>query len=206
MHASKYIYLLAYATSARAATPRANGNPNRDVSFDGGSADEEDLLGSTLRAVRTVAAICQANAFGSELQAASGDLRCNLVHPVVAMGILQWIRTNLTDPAYCTTTINTLRTPFYLELLREVHPISPSKIISSTDLFNMAFFPHKISFKHTFLRATVFQLLTDCFEMDYDLDALAAVPLPSSNQNLPATECTLNYSARTPVLLTFTAE
>jgi len=69
------------------------------------------------------------------------------------MGILQWIRTNLTDPAYYATSINALRTSFYLELLRE------------------------IGYRHPFQRPAVFQLLRDCFEIDYDLDALAAVEL-----------------------------
>lgn len=49
-----------------------------------------------MNAIKLVQPICQGNAFGSELQAVAQDLRDNLSYPIVAMGLLHWIRTNLT--------------------------------------------------------------------------------------------------------------
>lgn len=98
----------------------------------------------TMNALKVVQPICQDNTFGSELHATAHDLRTNLAYPVVAMGILYWIKTNLTgdphsarirfsspshyytDATYYVTSIKTVRTPFLLELLREIayrHPL-----------------------------------------------------------------------------------
>jgi hypothetical protein len=54
------------------------------------------MLTPTMSALKAVQPICQGNTLGSELQAAAHDLRTNLSYPVVAMGIIHWIRTNLT--------------------------------------------------------------------------------------------------------------
>jgi negative elongation factor C/D len=64
---------------------------------------------------------------------------------------LQWIRVNMTDASYYTATVNTLRMPIYFDLLRE------------------------ISYRHPFQREIILNLLTDCFSIDYELDALATV-------------------------------
>jgi len=137
---TKYFYVLAYAVSVK------------DERIFGGKLDKE-LLHPTMNALKMIQPICQGNTFGSELQAAAHDLRTNLSFPVIAMGVLQWIRANLTDPTYYVTSIKTARTPFYLELLRD------------------------IAYKHPFQRDAVHRVLQECFKIDYDLDALAAVEL-----------------------------
>jgi negative elongation factor C/D len=136
-HISKYIYVLAYAACID--------RPGRE-----GRRGREELA-HTIQALNVVQPICHANSFGSELQVAVQDIRLNLVYPVVAAGVLQWIRVNMTDASYYTATVNTLRMPIYFDLLRE------------------------ISYRHPFQREIILNLLTDCFSIDYELDALATV-------------------------------
>jgi hypothetical protein len=67
------------------------------------------------------------------------------------MGVLHWIKYNLTDPDYYTTSYNTLCIPIHLELLRD------------------------ISQRHPLQRSEVLNLLATSFETKTGLDALAAV-------------------------------
>jgi negative elongation factor C/D len=114
---------------------------------------DRSLLSSTIEALEAVQPICQRNSFGSELQAAIPLLKSNLAHPVVSMGLLHWIRSNFTDPSYYTTSYNTLCTPLHLDLLRE------------------------ICARHPLQRPTVLDILVKSFEMEPELDALAALDL-----------------------------
>eukprot|EP01114_Cavostelium_apophysatum_P017848 TRINITY_DN5391_c0_g1_i1.p1 TRINITY_DN5391_c0_g1~~TRINITY_DN5391_c0_g1_i1.p1 ORF type:complete len:603 (+),score=146.86 TRINITY_DN5391_c0_g1_i1:116-1924(+) len=135
---SKYLFVLAYAAT-----------------MDAKKSGEAELK-TTLKALEIVQPICQRNSYGSELQASIGDLKENISFPVVAMGILQWIRFNLTDPEYYATSYNTLCVPIHLELLRE------------------------LSSKHVLLRPQIMDLLSISFEMKTSLDALAALEMKRS--------------------------
>ena len=65
--------------------------------------------------------------------------------------MLYWIRTNFLDPTYYTTSYNTLCTPLHLDLLREVCAT------------------------HALQRHAVLDILVKSFEMEPELEALAAV-------------------------------
>jgi hypothetical protein len=102
----------------------------------------------------------------------------------------------LSDPAYYVTSIKTVRTPFYLELLREIAYKHPFQVPTLLRFAMIATPGHLLTSLTpppnplpTFQRGSVLQVLQECFTIDYDLDALAAVrhlpsPIPSgSNSN-----------------------
>ena len=82
----KYVYCLAYATS-----PSANE----------GEGDDGSRLAEVIKAIETASMVAKKNFFGSEL-----DRYTPLLHhyvasfPVVCMGLLSWIRSNMCDRSY----------------------------------------------------------------------------------------------------------
>ncbi|KAL6062165.1 putative Endonuclease III [Balamuthia mandrillaris] len=148
-HKVKYLHVLAFAVSVRDERHFQEETGERGTIHKGDFAE-------TLKALKTVQPICQTNHFGSELLAAARDLKENIVYPVVAMGVLHWIQTNLTSTSYYKTSFNTLGNRVYLELLRE------------------------ISYRHPLQRPTVLDVLVDCFEVDYDLDAPTSMDIRKS--------------------------
>lgn len=73
--------------------------------------------------------------------------------PIIAMGVLTWIRYNFTDPEYYLTSFNTSCIPIHLELLREICD------------------------KHPLQRPHIFALLRDAFELETPLDALTSLEM-----------------------------
>lgn len=76
---------------------------------------------------------------------------CNNRFGVVSMGVIEWIRRNLTDEGYHKSSYASVGTPIYLYLLRE------------------------LSARHHLQHNIILLLLFKCFEMDVDLNPLEAV-------------------------------
>lgn len=83
-HREKYVYVLAYAVSV---PPAESGPPDKSH------------LPATIAAVTKSAALCNSNHIAS---GGEGDDLESLTreHPVVAMGVLHWIESHLTDPSF----------------------------------------------------------------------------------------------------------
>lgn len=112
---------------------------------------DRTALEYTIEGLESIQPICQRNLFGSELQSNLPLLKAKLKLPVVSMGILYWIRSNFLDPNYYLTTYGALSTPMHIDLLREIcsnHPLQHPAILD---------------------------LLVKTFEMEPELEALAAV-------------------------------
>ncbi|EFA75412.1 TH1 family protein [Heterostelium album PN500] len=135
---SKWIYIVAFCVSV----------PNTTTSLD--SIKEE--LNETIRAIDKVQSICQSNPLGSELQNVVPILKEYLELPIISMGILQWIQSNLMNKTNISS-YNTLCTPVYFEFLRE------------------------ICLKHPLHRQVILRILVNFFELETDLDALAALEM-----------------------------
>ncbi|KYR01553.1 TH1 family protein [Tieghemostelium lacteum] len=132
-HRGKWIYLIAYSTT---------------VTADGSKQNLDD----TIKAIEKVHQICQSNPVGSELQSIIPLLMEYINMPVLSMGILHWIRFNLTDSVNIST-YNTLNSPFYFELLRE------------------------ICLKHSLHRSVILTTLVEHFEFDMGLDSLQTLEI-----------------------------
>eukprot|EP01117_Protostelium_nocturnum_P012647 TRINITY_DN4655_c0_g1_i3.p2 TRINITY_DN4655_c0_g1~~TRINITY_DN4655_c0_g1_i3.p2 ORF type:complete len:569 (-),score=175.29 TRINITY_DN4655_c0_g1_i3:1490-3196(-) len=105
---SKYLSLLAYASCV-----------------EDGSSDRTEYK-EALRALEIINPICMENSFGSELQSSMEEINGFLSIPVVAQGVLHWIRANFANPDYYTISSTTSCIPLHLELLRGVisaHPL-----------------------------------------------------------------------------------
>ncbi|EGC30354.1 TH1 family protein [Dictyostelium purpureum] len=113
-HKSKWIHLITYSICV-------NNQGKKDSSFN-------DIV----RAIEVVHSICQSNPLGSELQSAVPLLKEHLDLPIISMGIMQWIKHNLTDTTNLSS-YNTLCVPIYLDFLRDIvirHPLHRSVVLN----------------------------------------------------------------------------
>ncbi|KAF2071809.1 hypothetical protein CYY_006870 [Polysphondylium violaceum] len=111
-HKGKWIYLVAYSVSV-------------------GNDGKKDHLDETIKSIEKIINICQSNPVGSELQNVVPILKENLDLPIISMGVMQWIKFNLTDSTNISS-YNTLCVPIYLDFLRDIcqrHPLHRSVIL-----------------------------------------------------------------------------
>ncbi|EAL72928.1 TH1 family protein [Dictyostelium discoideum AX4] len=118
VHKSKWIYLVTYSVCINSSS----------------SSNEKDnnVFKDITRAIEIVHNICQSNPLGSELQSVVGTLKDHLDFPIISMGIMQWIKHNLTDTTNLSS-YNTLCVPIYLDFLRDIclrHPLHRSVVLN----------------------------------------------------------------------------
>ncbi|XP_049850017.1 negative elongation factor D-like [Schistocerca gregaria] len=120
-----YCWILAYASCSkdpRSVTFRSSEVP--DISFFNGMNDTVDAVASSINVVQ---AICQKNYFGFELAGSPSDQILEfLPHPVISIGVLHWIRVNISDPDRLATSWNTKSLSTQLAIWREIvatHPL-----------------------------------------------------------------------------------
>jgi negative elongation factor C/D len=142
-----YAYVLAYATSVHDERSIISPDDVCEPKID------RDELHNTIDALETAQTICRKNYFGTELEAAAETLRELMQYPVVAMGVLHWVKLNLTDPNAGATSYNTKSTLIHLGLLQEISSL------------------------HVFQRIPVLDVLVASFEVEIDLDPLATLDL-----------------------------
>ncbi|KAG9509055.1 Negative elongation factor D, partial [Fragariocoptes setiger] len=106
-HKPKYIYLLAYAASVVEHTKKGNRK-----------SSNKEQLEHTLSALERVATICQEKRGSTELSNEVATLYSYLRIPVVAMGILLWVKNTVTEPNYFQ--LSTEHTPIHLAFLDEI--------------------------------------------------------------------------------------
>ncbi|KAL5277155.1 NELFCD family protein [Megaselia abdita] len=109
-HKSKYIFLLAYATSV-VDTPGKKGPQGKRVL-------NKDELKSTTQAIEKVHAICNVNKGSTELIAELQTLYNCIKFPVVGVGVIRWIENTVTEPSYFKLSTDTC--PTHLAILDEV--------------------------------------------------------------------------------------
>jgi negative elongation factor C/D len=107
-----------------------------------------EVIAGHITAVRDV---CRRSYFGPELVSAVDQLRAHVDSPLASLGIIRWVRANLVEGNNFATAFNTKSSTSYFALLREICHI------------------------HPFQRPKVFEVLTACFEVETDLDALMAL-------------------------------
>lgn len=112
-HKSKYIYLLAYATSV-VDTPGKKGPQGKRVL-------NKDELKPTTQAIEKVHAICNVNKGSTELIAELQTLYNCIKFPVVGVGVIRWIENTVTEPSYFKLSTDTC--PTHLAILDEVAAI-----------------------------------------------------------------------------------
>lgn len=135
-HRPKYIYLLSYAVSVVEQTGRG-----------GRKSVNKDHLEYTSSALDKVATICQEKKGSIELLCEVNTLYQYIKIPVVAMGILRWVKYTVSEPSYFQ--LSTDHTPIHLALLDE------------------------ISIHHNTLHEKVLELLIDLMEIEpEDLEVL----------------------------------
>lgn len=106
-HRPKYIYLLSYAVSVVEQTGRG-----------GRKSVNKDHLEYTSSALDKVATICQEKKGSIELLCEVNTLYQYIKIPVVAMGILRWVKYTVSEPSYFQ--LSTDHTPIHLALLDEI--------------------------------------------------------------------------------------
>lgn len=106
-HRPKYIYLISYAVSVVEQFKKANRR-----------AINRDHLDYTSSAVDKVATICQEKKGSIELLCEVSTLYQFLKTPVVAMGILRWVKYTVSEPSYFQ--LSTDHTPIHLAMLDEI--------------------------------------------------------------------------------------
>lgn len=106
-HRPKYIYLLSYAVSVVEQIKKGNRR-----------AINRDHLEFTLSAIDKVATICQEKKGSIELLCEVNTLYQFIKIPVVAMGILRWVKYTVSEPSYFQ--LSTDHTPIHLALLDEI--------------------------------------------------------------------------------------
>lgn len=106
-HRPKYIYLLSYAVSVVEQIKKGNRR-----------AINKDHLEYTSSALDKVATICQEKKGSSELLCEVNTLYQYIKIPVVAMGILGWVKHTVSEPSYFQ--LSTDLTPIHLALLDEI--------------------------------------------------------------------------------------
>lgn len=106
-HRPKYIYLLAYAVSV---VEQIKKGSRRSIN--------KDHLEYTLSALDKVATICQEKKGSIELLCEVNTLYQYIKTPVVAMGILRWVKYTVREPSYFQ--LSTDHTPIHLAFLDEI--------------------------------------------------------------------------------------
>ena len=120
-HKSKYIYLLAYASSVC-----DNWNFKRGTRK---SLNKEELKGTT-QAVEKVHSICSASKGSTELIAELGTLYQCIRFPVVSVGVIRWVECEVSDPMFFS--LSTEYCPVHLALIDEVvtcHPLLHQRVL-----------------------------------------------------------------------------
>lgn len=106
-HRPKYIYLLSYAVSVV-----------EQINRGGRKSVNKDHLEYTSSALDKVATICQEKKGSIELLCEVNTLYQYIKIPVVAMGILRWVKYTVSEPSYFQ--LSTDHTPIHLALLDEI--------------------------------------------------------------------------------------
>lgn len=130
-HKSKYIYLLAYASSVC-----DNWNFKRGTRK---SLNKEELKGTT-QAVEKVHSICSISKGSTELIAELGTLYQCIRFPVVSVGVIRWVECEVSDPMFFS--LSTEYCPVHLALIDEVvtcHPLLHQRVL---ELFIQLFEKH----------------------------------------------------------------
>jgi negative elongation factor C/D len=120
-HKTKYIYLLAYASSVC-----DNWNFRRGTRK---SLNKDELKGTT-QAVEKVHSICTASKGSNELIAELSTLYHCIRFPVVSVGIIRWVECVVTDPMFFS--LSTEYCPVHLALIDEVvscHPLLHQRVL-----------------------------------------------------------------------------
>lgn len=130
-HRPKYIYLLAYAVSV---VEQIKKGSRRSIN--------KEHLEFTSSALDKVATICQERKGSIELLCEVSTLYPSIKIPVVAMGILRWVKYTVSDSSYFK--LSTDHTPIHLALLDE------------------------ISIHHNTLHEKVLHLLIELMEIEYE--------------------------------------
>jgi len=102
-HKSKYIYLLAYASSVYEVNKKSL---------------NKDELKMTMQAIEKVHTICSTTKGSSELIAELNTLYHCIRYPVVSVGVVRWVECTVTEPSYFK--LCTEHTPLHLAVLDEV--------------------------------------------------------------------------------------
>jgi len=130
-HKSKYIYLLAYASSVC-----DNWNFKRGTRK---SLNRDELKGTT-QAVEKVHSICTSSKGSTELIAELSTLYHCIRFPVVSVGVIRWVECEVSDPAFFS--LRTEYCPVHLALIDEVvtcHPLLHQRVL---ELFIQLFEAH----------------------------------------------------------------
>lgn len=129
-HKSKYIYLLAYASSVcethqkggKGATGGGGGNQQQQQL--GKRNLNKDELKNTISAIEKVHAVCNVNKGSTELIADLHMLYNCIRYPVVGVGIIRWVENTVTEASYFK--LSTDICPPHMALLDEVATVHPS--------------------------------------------------------------------------------
>ena len=125
-HKSKYIYLLAYAASVYESFKKSvRKNVNKEE------------LNCTIQAIEKVNLICNEKKGSFELLAELSSLYQSIRYPVVALGIIQWVRITVKEKNYFQ--LSTEHTPLHLALLDEVVNVHPPLHLKVLDLLTELF-------------------------------------------------------------------
>ncbi len=130
-HKSKYIYLLAYASSVC-----DNWNFKRGTRK---SLNKDELKGTT-QAVEKVHSICSSSKGSAELIAELSTLYQCIRFPVVSVGVIRWVECVVSDPMFFS--LSTESCPVHLALIDEVvscHPLLHERVLQ---LFKNLFEAH----------------------------------------------------------------
>lgn len=118
-HKSKYIYLLAYASSVCETYTKGKGG-----SGSGKRTLNKDELKNTIQAIEKVHAICNVNKGSTELIADFQTLYNCIRYPVVGVGVIRWVENEVTEPSYFK--LSTDSCPPHLAVLDEVATVHAS--------------------------------------------------------------------------------
>lgn len=86
-----------------------------------------EALDDIIKSLKVMQEICHDNPFGFELKGLSEKIIQHMQYPVVSMGLLYWIRLNLTGQDLLTSTYNTKSHVTLFGLLREIAFINPTQ-------------------------------------------------------------------------------
>ncbi|XP_023330402.1 negative elongation factor D [Eurytemora carolleeae] len=121
-HKSKYIFLLAYASSVCDTWSMKKGNRK--------TLNKDEVKG-TMQALEKVHSICSANKGNVELLAELNALYQCIKFPVVSVGVIRWVECIVSASNYFS--LNSDYCPLHLALLDEVvanHPLLHSKVLT----------------------------------------------------------------------------
>jgi hypothetical protein len=109
------------------------------------------LLEDTMNSIRITCEVCEDKGFAMKMNSKIELLEHHLAKPIVAAGILHWVRLSLLDPSYYETTYHTVCTPVLLKILCE------------------------IATQHRLLQDSVFESLEQAFALPTSMDALTGM-------------------------------